>query len=351
MKHFSTAASMLGALLLAAGWGSCAYAVELGESVEMHGYGHLGFLKTDANRYLKAGTEGTWQYRDLALLFTGKLNDRSKAWVQLYGSEGKVRVDWAFVDYQLAIGPTLQFGQIKLPLGIYNETRDVEFIRPSSMRPFLYQDAAEISDEAYRGVGLLHDHDLGGGSMSWNVYAGRIAEFEADHPHNHKGLVGVRAVYRTPVDGLSVMVSAYDSQIEMKESGEAGHKRVTVLSLDHVRGDLDLKAEYGRKSAFGETAETWYGQAAYTFGEKWTPYLRYDYVTTDRANRANRADPSFYQRSTVLGLGYKFSANVGLRLETHINHGYAMPVAAEEVEAGAGETDWNMTVFSLNFIF
>lgn len=339
---------MLAALLLAAGWGSCAYAVELGESVEMHGYGHLGFLKTDANRYLKAGTEGTWQYRDLALLFTGKLNDRSKAWVQLYGSEGKVRVDWAFVDYQLAAGPTLQFGQIKLPLGIYNEIRDVEFIRPSSMRPFLYQDAAEISDEAYRGVGLLHDHDLGGGSMSWNFYAGRIAEFEEDHPHTHKGLVGARAVYRAPVEGLSVMASAYDSELAMKDTGERGHKRVAVLSLDHVRGDLDLKAEYGRRTAFGESAETWYGQAAYTFGDKWTPYLRYDCVTTDSANRA---DPSFYQRSAVLGLGYKFSANVGLRLETHINHGYAMPVASGEVEAGAGETDWSMTAFSLNFFF
>lgn len=349
MKHFSTAASMLGVLLLlAAGWGSCAYAVELGESAELHGYGHLGFLKTDANHYLKAGTEGTWQYRDLALLFTGKLNDRSKAWVQFYGTEGKVRVDWAFVDYQLAIGPTLQVGQIKLPIGIYNEIRDVEFIRPSSMRPFLYQDAAEITDEAYRGLGLLYDHDLGGGSMSWNAYAGRIVEFEEDHPHIHKALVGVRAVYRTPVEGLSVMASASDSQLEMKESGEPGHKRVAVLSLDHVRGDLDLKAEYGRKTAYGETAETWYGQAAYTFGEKWTPYLRYDYVTTDRANRA---DPSFYQRSTVLGIGYKFTANVGLRLETHINHGYAMPVSSGEVEADAGETDWNMTAFSLNFFF
>jgi hypothetical protein len=348
VKRFSTAASMLGFVLLAAGWGSCAYAVELGESVELHGYGHLGFLKTDANRYLKADTVGTWQYRDLALLFTGKLHDRSKAWAQLYGSDGKVRLDWAFLDYQLASGPTLQFGQIKLPLGIYNETRDVEFIRPSSMRPFLYQDAAEISDEAYRGLGLLYDHDLGGGSMSWNVYAGRIVEFEEDHPHIHKRLVGARAVYRTPVEGLSVMASAYDSEIEMKESGEAGHKRVAVLSLDHFRGDLDLKAEYARKTAFGEVAETWYAQAAYTFNDKWTPYVRYDYVTTDRANRA---DPSFYQRATVLGLGYKISSNVGLRLETHINHGYALPVASEEVEAGAGETDWTMTAFSLSFFF
>jgi len=115
-----------------------------------------------------------------------------------------------------------------------------------------------------------------------------------------------------------------------------------------VRGDLDLKAEYGRMTVFGKTAATWYAQAAYTFNDKWTPYVRYDYVATDVDNRA---DPSFYQRSTVLGLGYKITPSVGLRLETHINHGYAMPVASEEVEAGAGKTDWTMTAFSLNFIF
>ena len=344
MKRFSTAATALCAVLLA----SPSHAVQLGESVELHGYGHLGFLKTDANRYFNAGTEGTWQYRDLALLFAGTLSDSSKAWAQLYAVDGRVRLDWAFVDYQIARGPTVQLGQIKLPLGLYNEIRDVEFIRPSSMRPFLYQDAAEISDEAYRGLSLAYDHDLGSGGLSWTVFGGRVAEFEDDHQQHHKLLAGLRAVYRTPIEGLSVTVSAYDNGLELKESGESGHKRVSVLSVDHVRGDLDLKAEYGRKTAFGETAETWYAQAAYTFNDKWTPYLRYDVITTDADKRA---DPSFYQRSTVVGLGYKFTPNVGVKVETHINRGYALPVASEEVEAGAGETNWGMTAVSFNFIF
>lgn len=166
--------------------------------------------------------------------------------------------------------------------------------------------------------------------------------------HRYKGLVGGRIAYQTPVDGLRTMLSVYSSGMERVETGEPGRTKAWIWSLDYTRDALDLKAEYARKTAFGETAETWYGQAAYTLGERWTPYLRYDYIITDRANRD---DPSFYQRATVAGLGYRFNDYVGLRLETHFNHGYALPVAAGEMDAGTGKTDWRMTAVSFNFIF
>lgn len=167
MRNFATTTIALGILLLECGWPSTAMAVDLAENVEMHGFGHVGFLATDANRYLKADSGGTDDYREMALLFTARLNERSKAWTMFHSIYGKVRVGWAFVDYQVAHGPTLRLGQIKLPLGIYNETRDMAFTRPSSLKPFLYHEAAEITDESYRGLGLVYDHDLGGGNLAW----------------------------------------------------------------------------------------------------------------------------------------------------------------------------------------
>lgn len=322
-------------------------AVDLTENVELHGYGHVGFLATDANRYLKADRNGTEDYRDLALLFTAKLNEQSKAWVQLYSIYGKARVDWAFVDYQIANGPLLRLGQAKLPIGLYNETRDIEYSRPSSLKPFLYQDATEMTDKAYRGLGLTYDHTLGSGNLTWDAYAGHAVEYQSQD-HRHYGLAGGRLSYQTPVDGLRAMLSAFANNLEKVATGETSRKKAWVLSLDYTRDALDLKAEYGHVTSFEETGVTWYGQAAYTLRERWTPYLRYDYITTDRANRA---DPSFYQRATVVGLGYRFNDNLGLRLETHFNHGYAMPVAAGEMDAGTGKTDWRMTAVSLNFIF
>lgn len=130
------------------------------------------------------------------------------------------------------------------------------------------------------------------------------------------------------------MLFVYGSGMERVETGEPGRTKVWVWSLDYTRDALDLKAEYASKTAFGGTAETWYGQAAYTQGERWTPYSRHDYIITDRANRD---DPSFYQRATVVGLCHCFNDYVGLRLETHFNHSYALQVAAGEMDAGIGK--------------
>lgn len=346
MRNLAATTIALGFFLLECGWSSTARAVELTPDVAMHGFGQVRFLATDANRYFKEDGR-TDDYAEAALLFTASLNKRSKAWVLFHSTYGNVRVDWAFVDYQVANGPALRLGQIQLPLGLYNETRDMAYTRPSSLQPFLYHEASEITDEAYRGLGLVYDHDLGGGNLSWDAYVGRLVEAGIGE-HRYNGLVGGRITYQTPVEGLRTMLSVNSSGIERLETGEPGRKTAGVLSLDYTREPLDLKAEYGRQTSFEKTAETWYGQAAYTLGERWTPYLRYDYITTDQARRDI---PSFYQRATVVGLGYRFNDYVGLRLETHFNHGYAMPVAAGEMDEGSGKTDWRMTVFSLNFIF
>ena len=55
-----------------------------------------------------------------------------------------------------------------------------------------------------------------------------------------------------------------------------------------------------------------------------------------------RVDPSYYQKITSLGFNYRLSDNVGLRLEHHWNHGYALPVASEEVMADMGVVRWRM---------
>jgi hypothetical protein len=346
MRNHATVIAM-GVLLFTCSWASTIMAVGLGENIELHGYGHVGLLATDTNRYLNADNGVSNDYKDLALLFTASLNERSKAWLQLFHSDGKSRVDWAFVDYQVTNSTSLRLGQIKLPIGLYNEIRDIEFIRPSSLKPFMYHEASEIANEAYRGLGVAYDHELGSGNLTWDLYTGQSIEYESSD-HRHQGLIGGRITYQTPVEGLRAMISAFSEKIEILTTGETSHENAHILSLDYTLDALDLKAEYGREEVFGKSAETWYVQAAYAINERWRPYLRYDYITTDRDNSN---DPSFYQNATVVGLGYTFNEHIGMRLETLFNHGYAMPVAAEEMEAGTGKTDWQMTAVSINFNF
>ncbi|MFY9314957.1 MAG: porin [Burkholderiales bacterium] len=337
---------------LAVGVPSAARAVEVGDRLEIHGYGHQGYLQSKDNTYLNADDKGTWDYNALALVFAVKINDKTKIWSQLHSTSEKTRLDWAYVDHQLTGNLTGRAGQIKMPFGLYNEIRDIKFLQLSTLEPMLYQEASEMVQESFRGVSAIYNRSMGGGSLSWDAYLGQVTEWQEESGTGHKSkrLVGGRVAYQTPVEGLKFMASAYNSA--MKDTAQVpvskGNRKTWALSTDYANNNFDVKAEYAKMKFFSEESKTYYVQAGYTFAEKWTPYVRYDYITTDVAEKT---DPAHYQKAKVLGLNYKINNSVAVRLENHWNSGYALPVASKEVAAGAGKIGWNMFAVSVNFIF
>jgi len=186
--------------------------------------------------------------------------------------------------------------------------------------------------------------------LSIDLYAGQIVDFE-DGEEDYKELIGARASYNTPMPGLKLMTSIYHSGLE--ESGESGQIKTLSFSASYHPDKLSLEMEIARKSVFDETIETYYVQIGYTLQYKWTPFIRYDTIryddiTTDKDNRSN---PSFYQQSSIIGLGYIINKNFGLRVEHHFNKGYGLAVVSEEVIAGTGKKTWSMSALSLNVIF
>lgn len=334
----------------AVGLQSAAHAVEIGDRVEIHGYGHQGYLQTNDNTYLGADSNGTWDFNSLALAFTGKIDDKATIWSQLHATSKETRLDWMFLDYQVNNNLVARVGQIKLPLGLYNEISDVKFLHLATLAPALYSEAAEIAHEAYRGAAVNYTHDAGGGSLSWETYGGEVAKFHAAGAVKNRRLLGGRVTYKTPLEGLRFMASAYRNKQEDTLTATTGTSRAWLLSGDYTNNNWDLKAEYAsvNHGLEGTKAKSYYTQAGYTFMEKWTPYVRFDYITTDKTQRS---DPSFYQKTITLGVGYKLNNSVSLRLENHWNRGYALPVAAAEVAAGIGKPDWNMLAASVQFIF
>lgn len=346
-------AKAIGMAFLAVGVQSAAHAVDVGDRLEIHGYGHQGYLQSRDNTYLKADNKGTWDYNALALVFTAKIDDKSKVWAQLHSTSEQTRLDWAYVDFQLTGNLTGRAGQIKMPFGLYNEIRDIKFLQLSTLEPMLYQKASEMIDESFRGISAIYDHSVGSGSLSWDAYLGQETDWEgtgAETGRKFRLIVGGRATYKPPLEGLKFMASAYNSKVEDTAPLPLanGNKKAWALSADYTNNNFDVKAEYGKKKFFNEESKTYYVQAGYTFAEKWTPFVRYDYITTDVAEKT---DPAHYQKAKVLGLNYKINNNIAVRLENHWNKGYALPVASKEVTAGAGKTDWNMFVASINFIF
>jgi hypothetical protein len=337
---------------LAVGVQSASHAAKLGDVLEIHGYGHQGYLQTTDNTYLKADTKGTADYNALALVFTATINEKTRIWAQLHNTSEQSRLDWAYVDYQLTGNLTGRAGQMKMPFGLYNEIRDIKFLQLSTLQPMLYQEASEMVQESFKGVSAIYDHGLGGGSLSWDAYLGQVTEWEESSGTGHKAkrLVGGRVTYKTPVEGLRFMASAYNNayQDTAQTPVNKGNRKTWVLSADYANNNFDAKAEYAKMKFFSEESETYYVQAGYTFAGKWTPFVRYDYITNDVAEKTN---PAHFQKTKVLGLNYKINNSVAVRLENHWNNGFALPLASREVTSSTAKTNWNMLVLSVSFIF
>lgn len=222
-------------------------AVEINDRLSIYGYGHQAYMRTNDNAYLEADKKGDWGYGALALVIAATLDDKTKVWMHLHNTAERTRMDWAYVDRQVSANLALRAGQIKMPVGLYNEIRDIKYLQLSTLIPALYQEATRITDEAYRGIGLTYNHDVGAGGLSWDGYVGQVVDLEivSGTAANEKmrRLVGGRVTYSTPVDGLRFMASAYDGKVE-KTGGIEGSRRTWVLSADYKANNFDLKAEY-----------------------------------------------------------------------------------------------------------
>jgi len=326
-----------------------ASAESLSDRIELHGFGYQDYMQTDSNAYLSADKRGTWDNNFLGLVTSVDINDRSKLWTQVEANttEG-TRFTWFFVDYQFSEDLRGHIGRVKFPLGLYNEIIDAKFLQVTQLEPSLYQGAADMVHDSYHGVGLDYEQNIGHGHILWQIYGGNAYDTDPPVDSRDRRVIGGRITYRTPVSDLRVMLSSYRTNVELLANGTLHNEDRTIVSVDYSPDRLDLKAEYALHQFFGVTSSAYYVQARYSLSDSFASYVRYDDAILDKDHRD---DPAYYQKTFVVGMQYRFAGNLLLRVEDHLNHGYGLPVASEEVQAGSGKTNWNMFVAGLNFSF
>jgi hypothetical protein len=347
-------------VFLALGLSGKAKGQALSDRIDLHGYGFQDYLQTSGNNYLSGDDRGSWDNNFLGLVLTATVNDRTKFWSQLETSTtDTTHFSWFFLDYQFSDALSGHIGRVKLPLGFYNETIDAKTLQVSMLEPSLYQSALDFLQQAYQGIGLDYEQPLRRGHLTWQLYAGNT--YDPDPPGNErdKGLVGARLSYATPIDGLRFMLSAARVKDQAVSTHAMTNEDRLLLSGEYVTDRLDIKAEYGMHTdgsavvssngtPLGVRGEAYYAQFGYRLNSKWEPYLRYDYATSDTKRDD---DPSYYQETVVVGIGYQVAPNVIVRVEDHLNHGYALPVASGEVAPGTGKIEWNLALAGVTFAF
>ncbi len=133
------------------------------EDLQIHGFATQGFLYSSHNNYLTmSSSKGSLQWTEGAISLNDSLSDNLRLGMQLHmyqmGQIGgpNVVIDWASGDYRLNDQLGFRAGKVKLPMGLYNDSQDVDslflwVLLPESIYPVDNRDfdLALLGAEAY----------------------------------------------------------------------------------------------------------------------------------------------------------------------------------------------------------
>lgn len=349
----------------------------LGDKLALHGFASVGYLDSTGNNFLADSRDGTFQLNEIGLTLTSRLTDRFHLGAQFlsrdYGDVGdnEVRLDWALADYRFHDLIGARVGKIKRPMGLYNEERDSDFLRPMVFLP------QSIYDETRRDMLIA----CVGGGLYGNLPAGLLGDFDyqffrgwfdfpddstiaratrasaqnlavrkglgtvSDVTMDNKYVVGAQAIFNTSIDGLRAAISWQRGRHDLTMNGgalppgELAIRGKYVYSLEYVNGPLTLASEYaetdreqrlfGQLNVDGRTQE-WYVMGTFAFNEYVSLSLLYDVFYNDKHDHDGR----FYTRQGKPDyLAWRKDFGAGVRVD--LNPSWTVKAEWHQVDGAA----------------
>lgn len=381
------AVGLLGLLLLRP-----ALALDLGtEALQVHGFATQGYVHTSDNSFFGDSEDGSFEFTELGinlsykatpdLLLSGQLLSRRAG--EMY--DGAPTVDFALIDWNISSSTQhsigVMAGRVKNALGLYNDTRDVAFTRPSIFLPQeIYFDRVRnlvlASDGAVLYGNLFTDHGnwsvrlgLGRTPIDENVeYTFLGGDFGGDMDADGLSLIG-RAEYETPDGRWRLALSAANTDLDYKRGPfdpiGSGHIELLywIASAQYNAERWSLTAEYMQEPVefkdFGPlvdnrdgTVQGYYLQASYLIRNDLELIARYAEGYADKDDRDGTGASAqtyglvpphgFYQKDWMIGLRWDVTPNFMLRAEYQRNAGTWTLSNRENPVPAETEKDWDM---------
>ena len=136
----------------------------LNEMIQIHGFASQGYLTSDQNNYYARTDEGSFEFNEFGVNVGVDMTERLRVAHQLLSRDlgefgnNAVELDWAYGQYRWRDWFVLHAGMLQIPWGLYNDTRDIDFLRPwIFLPPGLYDEQHRDVYDAMLGVGILGD--------------------------------------------------------------------------------------------------------------------------------------------------------------------------------------------------
>jgi hypothetical protein len=299
------------------------------------------------------------------------------------GSPGNIRLDYGFIDYTFLSDESKQLGirlgRMKNPLGLYNDTRDVPFTRPSILLPqSIYFDRTRNLAIAADGVHLYGEHRSDIGAVSFQIGAVRPlvrgAETEVallgrempGHLAPDISYVG-RGIYELDEGRLRFSLSGTQLNLNYSPAAVdplgAGSIRFTplIFSAQYNAEQWSFTSEYALRhfeyKNFGISqlnldffGESYYLQGTYRFNPAWEGIVRYDVLHTDSDDRSGkkwaattgRPAHNRFARDITVGLRWNITSSFMLRAEYHRVNGTGWLSALDNPNSEERSQHWDL---------
>ena len=398
----------------------CAFAVNSHaadiEGVSIHGFLSQGYVQTTDNNFFSKTNKGTFEFNEFGINFSKDLTEKLHVGMQLfskdYGTTGnnKIELDWAYGDYHYKDWLGVRAGKIKVPHGLYNQTRDVDMLRTFIMLPqSVYPEVLRETTLAIVGAGLYGNIDLKKfGGLSYQVAMGtqnieaseRTKQAFMDTPSSNDVVQTDRfdvdskyagsIVWDTPLEGLKISWTTGNTKFTTESHAtadfmdwlKAGTKiyqkfdkfQYNVYSGEYTWNDLTLAGEYmktKRLYAMGEgtpdlsmdnanglSAKGWYTSASYRFTD-WFVLGTY-YSKTKSASAMARGPQTedltgrTYQDDLCLSARFDINEYMTFKLEGHDikgTNGMSPLDNPADADGKRWTEDWKMFAAKVTFSF
>jgi len=366
-----------------------------GERLQIHGFASVTAVKTSANRFFGDSPNLSWNFIEVAVNASYQLNPRVLFAGQVLARnagdmyDGTPVLDYGLADVTLDETPTrrlgVRLGRLKNPMGLYNETRDVPFTRPSIFLPqVIYFDKVRNMVLSTDGIMVYGDLYSGHGDLSFTLSAGQRVVDEnvewtllgADFPGRlrARGVNWVGGLWYSAMQerlrlGVSDIITAFSYQPAQAPDFGAGRVKFNylVLSAQYNAERWTLTSEYGRLPMtwrdFGESfpyhnlpGEGYYLQGTYRVLPTLELMLRYEEGFTDRKDRDGTRSSAllggavppgdYFAKIWSLGVRWDLNPHVMLRAQYERHQG-TYTIAARENDPATLVEDWDLFALQL----
>lgn len=373
-------------LLFCCTWVTPGLSLEFGDSLQLHGFVSQGYLQSSNNHFLGDSRSGSFKMSEVAVNANWRPLAGLRIGVQGFYrnlgdfSEDEVVLDWGLLEYQPFDALGVRLGKVKMPLGLYNEVRDVPALLPMVFLPqSIYDESRRDANLGYIGAGLFGNLDCGSwGDLDYHFFTGEAdipdqsilqqnnedsaiavinrnnnlpvnkqnplipATFESLERES-EDLYGAALVYNTPWN-IRLGATLLHSKSEVFLNGSSRpvgdtvvHHRF-VVSLEYSRDNWLFVSEYGEtdrtSNMFGNESldgpsQSWYAMLCYSPWPSWTFSLLYDEFYRLKHDKHSddrpQAEPATGWRKDI-GVGIRYDVNdwCNLKAEYHYVDGMAM---------------------------